>query len=173
MSVQDAWHACRHYQVQTVGICIWGALGLGNPCTRATVAKIVAVFAAARVRGMSRGAADRPTMSNKKKKSTGKISRVTQHRYTTSQQQADAKTIVGTGVGVIAAFVTWFCGGTEWMLAQGGVSNGLAEFVLSIVLYVFYGMTFNMTIPAAACQKLVPPFVCDLWHRMHPSGADE
>lgn len=108
----------------------------------------------------------------KKAKSANKISRAAKQRYTTSQRQEVALTIIGTAFGLLATFVTWLCGGISLLMDQVGVSNGLAEFGLVIVVYVLYGMLCNLTMPSAAAQALIPPWVCDLWLKLHPTGAE-
>jgi len=108
---------------------------------------------------------------NKKKSPTAKISRTAQ-LYTTSQRQEDAKVIVGTAFGVFATFITWFCGGVSWLLEHVEVSNGLAECVAVVVVYVLFGMFFNLSMPSAVAQMMVPLWVCDVWHRLNPTSVD-
>ena len=108
-------------------------------------------------------------VNNKKAPKEKKIARAAQQRYTVSQQQADAKTILGTGFGVFAAFFLWLLGGTAVLLEQTGFSGGLAEFGIIVLVYLFFGTIFNLTFPAAGAQALLPPWVLEVWHKIHPA----
>ena len=59
------------------------------------------------------------------------------------------------------------------LLDQFGISSGMAEFALLIPVYIFYGTVFNLMMPSSVAQRLVPPWICDVWHKMSPKDASE